>query len=325
MPLCLFRPEDGPSECQSLSVADILDAYARHCAAEGVHGDGARDERHYVFRLFRADYGHLPVNDCRPFHLTDFIESHPEWKSVSTRRQKAGAIKACFRWAADGERIDRHPFRAVRYGESERRPEMADDVLSRIQALANKPGERVLRFIRLTGCRASEVCRAIWADVDLERGIWKIPKHKGRRYTGRAKVVALVAEAVELLRSIAAAKASTMAASPRSVGHMPALGMATNEADRIFLNTRGKPWTRHSIWQTIHHVKRRAGITAPGSTHSIRHRAASAMVVAGAPISLVAAQLGHANPTITSKYYVHLENQIDAIRAAASLGVPRTN
>lgn len=40
--------------------------------------------------------------------------------------------------------------------------------------------ERACRFLRLTGCRLSELCRAEWPDMDLERGIWVIHRHKSR-------------------------------------------------------------------------------------------------------------------------------------------------
>jgi integrase len=286
----------------SLTVNDVLMLYSRYAISEGIHGAAAKAERAFTFRLFRAACGHLTVAECKPYHLTDLIESHPQWKSVATRRKVASDIRAAFNWAYRQERIDRNLFANVRYGEAERRPELPDVCLDAINDVANKPTERVLRFIRLTAWRAAEVCNAVWADVDLERGIWSMPNHKSRKHTGRAKVVALVPEAVEILRATAG----------RTDPHRP-----------IFTITRGKPWTRGNLWQAITRLKERQGIEAPGALHTIRHRAASAMVVAGAPLALVAAQLGHANPTVTSKYYVHLENQMDAIRDAASLGVPR--
>jgi integrase len=82
-------------------------------------------------------------------------------------------------------------------------------------------------------------------------------------------------------------------------------------------------WNRRSLCQQMERLKRKCGVKHPASLHGIRHRAASAAIIAGAPLSLVAAQLGHASTTTTSRYYVHLDRQIDAIRDAMRLGVPR--
>jgi integrase len=49
----------------------------------------------------------------------------------------------------------------------------------------------------LTGARRSNVQSMAWADIDLERGLWRIPETKG----GMAVVVPLVQPAVEILKS----------------------------------------------------------------------------------------------------------------------------
>jgi integrase len=293
-----------------LTVREVLDLYVRHSKAEGVHGEEAAADRDYVFGLFRNAYGPMPVADCRPYHLTDFIETHPEWRSVGTRRAKANMIRAAFNWAFKQERIPRHPFINIRYGEAERRPELPDDVLDTASGVANKGLERALRFLRLTGCRASELCAAVWADVDLDRGIWSIPKHKSRKHTGKLKMVALVPEAVDLLR------AALAQAKPVSTQEWSA-------ASPILLTVRGKRWSRHNLWKSMSYLKRRYGLKTSASIHGLRHAFATAAVAAGAPIALIAAQLGHANTRVTEKHYVDLTNQMDAIRAAASLGVPK--
>lgn len=322
----LFRPDQETGAGQSLLVRDVIALYLRHCLAEGVHSPAARADREFTFKLFCEACGNIQIVDVKPYHLTDFIEAHPEWKSVSTRRKYAGAIKAAFGWASRQERIDRNPFANVRYAEAERRPEIPDADLDRINTAANKPTERILRFIRLTGCRSSEACNAMWADVDLERGIWTIKRHKSRGRTGKAKVVALVGEAVSLLRSIRGDVAPADAVIAGTPAMLPDIaGTAKPIIERpIFLNTRNRPWDRISLWKAMTGTKKRAGIQSPGAVHSIRHTAATAMVAAGAPLALVAAQLGHSKPDITAKWYVHVENRMDELRAAAERGVPHS-
>lgn len=280
-----------------------------------------------------ATQGHLAdldVRDARPYHLTDWIEAHPSWKSVSTRRSKADQVKAAFSWAEEQGRIDRNPFKQVRYREAERRPDLPDDTLERVCRLANKRYEEALRFLRLTACRLTELCEAEWADVDLDRGVWTIPRHKSRRFTGRAKVVALVPEAVELLRSLGKSSLEAGAAAPNTSAAPVDVRGANVPADapvvvtgHIFRNNRGTPWTRRTLGQQLRRMKERFGIRTPASLHGIRHRFGTCAVAAGAPIKLVAQQMGHSSVTTTERFYVNLSGEIEAIRAAAEKGLPK--
>ncbi len=226
-------------------------------------------------------------------------------------------IRAAFAWAADGERIDRNPFVRVRYEEAERRPELPDKCLDVVTDLANKPYERALRWLRLTGCRLSEMAEAIWADIDLERGIWTIPKHKSRKKTKRPKVIALVPEAVALLRelpSVALAESVPLFAS--------VLGSGAKPDDVIFTNTRGTAWNRRTLGQQLRRMKEKFGITTKASLHGIRHCAATSAIAAGAPIKMVAEQLGHSTTAVTEKYYWHASDEhVDAMRDAIGKGI----
>jgi len=300
-------------------VRELVALYVRHCEVESVHCETAKKDRAYTFGLFVAKYAELRVCDLKPFHLTDLIEEHPEWRSVATRRAKSNAIRACFQWAAEQERIERNPFRLVRYAEAERRPDLPDEDLSRVYLLANKPFERVCRFLRLTGCRVGELCKARWQDMDLAGGQWTIPLHKSRKHTGKPKLVALVPEAVELLCQVAGAVAfGPVAGSVTAVVATPAQPTAF-----VFLNTRGKPWNANALGMQLRRLKARHGVHTMATLHGIRHRFGTAGVVNGAPLKLISAQLGHSSVAVTEAYYVDLSGQMDAIRAAAAKALPK--
>lgn len=51
--------------------------------------------------------------------------------------------------------------------------------------------------------------------------------------------------------------------------------------------------------------------------HGLRHTAASLMLAGGVPLTVVAAQLGHADPAITARIYAHLVSGRDLDLAAA--------
>lgn len=325
----MFRPEQESGPVNQLLVKDVIALYLRHCAAEGTHGPAARADRAFTFKLFAEACGHLAVAEARPFHLTDFIEAHPEWKSVSTRRAKSNAIRACFNWAARQERIPKNPFRSVQYAEHERREEMPDAALDRLEKVSNKAFEVVLRFLRLTGCRTGELCAATWADVDLDRGVWIVQRHKSRRFTGKPKVVALVAEAVALLRGLPVrveVGAGVAGAAAGLVLASPVLPKPAVAADPVFLNTRGGAWSPGVLGYQLRRLKKRHGIQSAGCLHGIRHRLASAMMESGATPKEAAEQLGHTTSVITERYYFHRSEKFtDAIRAAVERATPKRN
>lgn len=306
-----------------MTVREVVERYLRYADAESVHCDEAREGRIHVFALFLIRYGECEVTEMKPFHLRDFIAEQPTWKSPGTRRGKAGCIKAAFGWAWREGRIDRHPFPGVHYEESERRPDMPDDVFEKLCLLANKSYERVLRFLRFTGCRIGELCQADWSQMDLERGVWTVEKHKTRKKTKKPKIVVLVDEAVALLKDIRAAAA--VAAAPTEPDGaklvLPIQACAANAP--VFLNTQGQRWKTNTLGRQLAHMKERFGIDVRASLHGIRHRYCTTGVANGASAELIGAQIGHTDVRTTQKYYVDLQKEIEALKAAARLAVPR--
>lgn len=297
----LFDPdrEQLRDDETALTVAGVISLYLRHAAVDGAHSQAAREERERILPAFAAAMGNMLVADAKSFHLSEWVESNPKWKSTSTRRAKANQVRAAFNWAFQTERIERHPFRNVRYAEAEPRQPMPDETLNLFTHYANKKFEVALRFLRLTGCRLAELCNAHWVDMDLVRGEWTIHKHKSRRYTRKPKRVALVGPAIELLKRI------------------------DRDSDSVFLNSHGRPWTPGAMGILFRWLKKRHKIDTPASLHGIRHAAASAMLGAGAPIKLVAEQLGHSRTDILEETYYHRsDSHLAAMKAAVEMGLP---
>jgi len=287
-------------------VREIIDKYLRHAEAVNLYCPEALAQRRQTLGLFAEAQGALPIDDCRPFHLTDWIEEHDRWKSSSTKKARANQVNACFNWAAGGGRIAQNPFRSVNYPEADPRPCLPDDTLHMIENLANKAFERACRFLRLTGCRLSDLCRMNWADVDLVRGVVILARHKSRKRTKKPKVIALTTAAAELLVEVRSLH-------PKAGGEDP-----------VFTNNRGTCWTRRTLGQQLRRIKDRYGIATAATLHGIRHQFGTEAVRRGASLKMVSLQLGHSSVLVTEKYYLHLDKDIEAIRAAAEEAAPRT-
>lgn len=308
----------------TLSVRDVIALYLRHSKANGLHCPQALAERESLFKVFsEATFGDPPVkivdldvDNAKAYHLSDWIDAQEGWKSVATRRAKANMIRAAFEWATEQERIPKNPFRKVRYAESERRPNLPDEVLQTLEHLANKRFEIALRFLRLTGCRLTELAEATWAGIDFDQGIWTIHRHKSRRYTGRDKVVALVPEAVWLLQKMAIGAAKMPNATFDPAQLVPILQQA------IFTNNRGTAWNRRTLGQSLTRIKAKFGIKTKASLHGIRHESITQALANGGSLKLISEQAGHTTSVITERYYYHKDiSQMDAIRAAFNCGI----
>jgi integrase/recombinase XerD len=77
-------------------------------------------------------------------------------------------------------------------------------------------------------------------------------------------------------------------------------------AGRVFLNARGRPIRRETVWVLVKDAARRAGITKEVSPHTLRHTFATHLVEGGADLAAVQELLGHAD-IATTQIYTHLD------------------
>ena len=78
-----------------------------------------------------------------------------------------------------------------------------------------------------------------------------------------------------------------------------------NFNDIVFLNRRGKPFSRVMIFMIVKQLTKKAGIQKIVSPHTFRHSFATHLVEGGADLRVVQEMLGHANIT-TTEIYTHL-------------------
>lgn len=137
-----------------------------------------------------------------------------------------------------------------------------------------------------TGCRATEVLRMNASHVDRDGpGVYVTPV---KSY--RPRFVFLPDEGLEFFRRLALGKRGD---------------------DLLFLNRAGRPWFtnyRHPFKQAV----LKADLPSGFCFHGLRHTYASQLVQAGAPLIVVAEQLGHRNTDTVSRTYGHMAPQIRA-------------
>jgi site-specific recombinase XerD len=74
----------------------------------------------------------------------------------------------------------------------------------------------------------------------------------------------------------------------------------------IFLRDDQEEWGASHQQRRLEDASDRAQIDPPVNFHILRHTYASALAMNGAPMAVIAAQLGHVGTRITEKHYAHL-------------------
>lgn len=160
---------------------------------------------------------------------------------------------------------------------------------------ASEPDFRKLVQAALqTGARFGELGALTVADFSRDSDTLHIRTSK----SGKGRHVVLTEEGATFFRGLAVGR------SPR---------------DRLLAKADGGRWLKSHQTRPMKEACERGSIDPPASFHVLRHTYASLTIMNGAPLMVVARNLGHADTRMVERHYGHLAQSYiaDAIRAAA--------
>ena len=134
--------------------------------------------------------------------------------------------------------------------------------------------------------RYGELIRLRVVDVNLDSGTVVIREAKG----GKPRHVVLTDEGRELFTELTAGRE----------------GKAL-----VFQRDDGECWKASQQTRPLREACERVQIAPAIGFHVLRHTHASALAMAGVPMGVIAAQLGHADTRITERHYAHLSPSVD--------------
>ena len=167
---------------------------------------------------------------------------------------------------------------------------------------------RLGSFYRLsayTGARRGELLNLTWADLRLDAAEMTISGSAstlaGKRVysatkTGRSRTLTLDAGTVDVMGRHLNAQLDDRVVRGRSW---------PRGRDLVFRREDGEPLHTDTPSQLMPRLVAMAGLP-PARLHDLRHVHASALLLAGVPIQVVAARLGHAHPAMTLRIYAHV-------------------
>lgn len=169
-------------------------------------------------------------------------------------------------------------------------------------------GHRLGAYFRLaayTGARRGELLNARWHDLDMDAREWNVTgttnvidgqRVNGSTKAGRGRVVSLDAGTVDVLR----AHRRAQAAERLLVG-----SHYTGDGSLVFAQPTGEPLHPDTMSSLMGKLVTAARLPR-ARLHDLRHLHATTLLLAGVPVHVVAARLGHADPSITLRVYAHV-------------------
>jgi integrase len=152
----------------------------------------------------------------------------------------------------------------------------------------------LVRAALLTGCRFGELAAFQCRDFNPDTGTLHVRASK----TGKGRHVVLNDEGSALFGDL--------------IGDRRGIELLLRKAD-------GDRWGKSNQTRPMAEACQRAGIEPAANFHALRHTYASHAVMAGAPLLVVAKNLGHSDTRMVEKHYGHLSESYvaEAIRRAA--------
>jgi integrase len=251
--------------------------------------------------------GHLPAAMLRPLHVTRWLDAHPTWKGACTCA--VTVVKRTFNWAESEGVLEPNPLKKLKKPP----PPVRDKLLTaeeRAEILGAVRGEAFKRFVvtlQESGCRPGEV-RAVEArHVNLALGVWVFAEHKTAKKTGKPRVVYLTPTLLELTREL----------------------MQKNPVGPLFLNSRGRPWTRNAVRIRFRNLRKKLPHLGRFFAYVYRASFATDALESGVGIAQVAELLGHADTKMVMRHYSRIGQKVQHMRdeaeKAASRGVQTPN
>jgi integrase len=196
-----------------------------------------------IDRVFKALLGR-PLEALRPSDLQMVADAYPA-KQIAASAVRC--LRPVLKWGAardyvSGTAADLKPPAVVKRREHVLTREELKALLPHLQETEN-PYRRAMFFMLLTLARREEVAGALWRDVDLTAGLWRLPKTKN----GLDHVIPLSDQALDLLHSIGAKKGDTLIFASSTGGR---LSNWDREAKSLMKASATAGWTRHDLRRT---------------------------------------------------------------------------
>lgn len=267
----------------------------------------------YVDRYIKPHLGRTDIRRIRAVDVTRLLAMLEEKGATKTtlsavRRTLRAAMTVAMKHGLCGD----NPVSKTFAPRVRRKPKVffnAEQIQALLSALQGSPIENLVKFTLATGLRIGEATAVRWDNVDFSRQTVLVDAQL-QRFGKKLQLKPLKTE--------------------KGVRTMPLLGHSldalTSEKARqvmepyenplrlVFLNPWGRPMDPKFVNVCLHEALNAAKL-APTGMHSLRHSAATFLLMAGLNMHQVSRYLGHSQIALTSNLYGHVLDE--SMRATA--------
>ena len=218
------------------------------------------------------------------------IETEDPEEAVRRRRSTANRtltiLKAALNHAWHEQKIASdaawRPVTAFKEADAARVRYLTIAEAQRLMNAAEDDLRKLVRAALATGARFGELAAATVGDFNPDGGG---TLHIRTSKSGKGRHIVLTEEGLTLFSGLAA-------------GHSP--------RDRLLPKADGSRWLKSHQTRPMKEACKNGKIDPPASFHVLRHTYASLMIMNGAPLMVVARNLGHADTRMVERHYGHL-------------------
>jgi integrase len=268
----------GRASGSSLTVGELIELFLVDCSGR------VRESTQAIYGVWLSRWsthcGGMKAANLKPFMATMWLKQHKTWGD-NTKALAVSVLKIWSRWCKRSGYLDANPLEDLQGHQITRRPEPEPGALEAIEgAVLSRRFAELWAVALATGARPGELRTLEASGVDLEARIMQVEGKTG-------------------LRPVAF---------PEAVQELLSRLCEDHPAGPIFLNSRGKSWSKSALVHHMHEVKRRAGIKGVVMYHARGHFATRALKAND--LSIVAKLLGHSNPGVTVRHYLSIDQDM---------------
>lgn len=274
------------------ALAAILDAFLEWCRVHrAARTYESYQERIQSFLDALADKT-LLARELRPFHLQQWVDGHPDW-NAGMKRGRLQAVQRALNWAVKQGRLDKSPVAFMEKPPPGKRENVIDyPTYQRMRDLTATQQFRDLIDVSWeTGCRPQEIWRVEKRHLDVagKRWVFPVTESKGKR---KIRIVYLTDLALEICQRLA----------------------LKHPTGPLFRNSDGLPWTRFAVslvfGRMVKHLARKYALV------DFRHTFVTRSLKAGVDPVTLSFLMGHADTSMLSRQYAHLDQDAGHLRDA---------
>lgn len=256
--------------------------------------------------------GAVPVAKLTPQHVQAFYDNLGARRSPATVHKLHNgvmypALALAVRWGLATRNVAAL-VELPKLGAAKRRALSRDEARRFAEAVAGDELEALYLLALTTGMRQGELLGLRWADVDLDGGVLAVRQQYKRLEDGRG-----------MGRPKSEAGRRMIALTPFVVASLRRHKERAGAGELVFADAAGGPIHPETL-RRVHFYPLLARTGLPRVVfHELRHSAATILIAAGVPLSVVSRLLGHSSVRITDSVYGHIAVE-DQAPATAAMG-----